>query len=423
MPREAKVLILLQSLVLLVLLLHPGVSPLGDRLFARRAPKVAESAIAQAAAGVTRGIDWLERNARQDEKTAQIMVLIVACSLFLMAVVTTLVILLLGIKIVLLVWDEDTRRAEAWMRPLFEDFLRGRREHLPIAFFATRWPLRRVLQYMIVYRSFGTSGATLTRIAWAYEKLGFVRSDLRRLRSPFWWTRAEGARCLGQMKAARAKPALLDALRDDRVEVRLMAAWSLGRIGDPDVVRPSIEALVAASRLAGMRLSSTVFELGAKAVAPLVDILDHRDASVRLLALHLLGELRAPEAMPPIVAKTRADEGLEVRIAAVKALGTLGHDAAYEDLRRLLRDRAWQIRAQAAKALGLLGAGRAVGPLEEALLDARWWVRRNAGEALTRLGEAGRAALTRAAGGDTPERSKNMAEQWLDELGPGAAAV
>lgn len=57
---------------------------------------------------------------------------------------------------------------------------------------------------------------------------------LGRLKSLHDHSRRDGALTLGQMKSARAVPALIDRLRNDwSKEVRVASAWALGEIGDP----------------------------------------------------------------------------------------------------------------------------------------------------------------------------------------------
>lgn len=335
----------------------------------------------------------------------------------LMLLATALVLILFLIRLFILLWEEITRRNIRWMEPVFEEYLRGPVETLPASFFRLRWPLRRLLQYMIIRRSFGKTDTGRARIAEAYDQLGFINVDLRRLGSWFWWVRAEGARCLGQMKSRKAKPALLRGLQDPVLEVKLLCAWSLGRIGDPDSIRPSIEALVKSSRLAGMRLSSTVFELGEKAVAPIIETLEHSDPAIRILALHLLGELRSTRAILTITKKIASEENKEVRVAAYKALGSIADVMTLPQLILGLEDPAWEVRAQAARGLGLVGTPEVLGHLSQALEDHKWWVRRNAGEALSKLNTEGKEVLLKAYRKSRHKDAREMAAQWLDELG------
>ncbi len=274
-----------------------------------------------------------------------------------------------------------------------------------------------ILQKTIIVWSFGKTSQEQIAHADLYETLGFVSRDIRKSRHFFWWHRAEAARCLGQLRITRAKKRLLALLNDKVIEVKLLAAWALGRIGDPDIIVPCMEALVNTSRMAGLRLSSTVFELGEKSIPVLINTLDHENASVRLLAVHLLGELKATTALDKIILKTVGDEDKEVRLAAYKALGSLEKAEAFDCLLTGLDDPLWEVRTQAAKALGRIKLPRAIEPLVKALDDRKWWVRRNAGEALTKLGTKGKEALqnvlTRP---NTSEETKNMARQWLEEM-------
>jgi hypothetical protein len=61
-----------------------------------------------------------------------------------------------------------------------------------------------------------------------------VAESLKRLASHHGNSRRDGARELGRLGDARAVPALMDVLREDRdADVRQAAAWALGAIGDP----------------------------------------------------------------------------------------------------------------------------------------------------------------------------------------------
>ncbi|HLD29239.1 MAG TPA: HEAT repeat domain-containing protein, partial [bacterium] len=157
------------------------------------------------------------------------------------------------------------------------------------------------------------------------------------------------------------------------------------------------------------------FEYGDKAVPVLVKTLDHSDPAVRILALHLLGELKSREAVIPVERKTLPDEKKEVRVAAYKVLGIIAEERSYEVLLKGLKDPLWEVRAQAAKALGFLKIPEAAIPLSETFEDPKWWVRRNAGEALVKLGYKGREGLLMVFSRTRDENVKAAAKEWLDE--------
>ncbi|OGS24549.1 MAG: hypothetical protein A2297_10395 [Elusimicrobia bacterium RIFOXYB2_FULL_48_7] len=331
-------------------------------------------------------------------------------------VIILLILILVGIKAVNILWRANKKHAQAWIAPLLENYIANADAPVPAALQSRGWPLSTIVQYSVIYRSFGKKGKELGRIAQAYEALGFIDADLKRLKSPFWWVRAEGARCLGQMKSHRTKPALLEGLNDPVKEVRMICAWSLGRSGETDVILPIMETLVKVSGLAGMRLSSTVFELGKKAIDPLVQILDNKDPAVRTLAIHLLAEVGGHSTAKHITRKTAKDEHKEVRIAAYKALGTLEEPSAETVFSEGLKDDAWEVRAQSARGLGMIGSDISSGLLKKALEDTNWWVRRNAGEALTKLGQKGKKMLVLVQKTGASAEARNAAAQWMDTL-------
>lgn len=340
---------------------------------------------------------------------------IARAAVVLLATVTFLTVMLLIIKFCKILWDRYADRFHGWAVSVFEEYLKDSDFSKLSPFKALNIINRRILQKLIIFRSFGETKKNIEIICQAYDNLGFVDVDLKRLKAFFWWTRAEAARCLGQLRSPRAKSFLLESLKDPVLEVRLLAAWSLGRIGDPDVIVPSMEALVSTSRLAGLRLSSTVFELGEKAIPVLTKTLDHNDSAVRILSLHLLGEMQARKSIAGIIKKTVREEDKEVRVAAYKALGTIAAPAGMQCLIDGLKDPLWEVRAQSARGLGCIELSKSVGPLVEAMNDSEWWVRRNAGEALTKLGKEGKDALLLLKRESLPGNVRDMAVQWLEE--------
>jgi HEAT repeat protein len=108
--------------------------------------------------------------------------------------------------------------------------------------------------------------------------------------------------------------------------------------------------------------------------------------------------------------------GLEVRIAAARALGSIGELESAEALCAALRDPAWQVRAQAARALGGLGAPAALAALAPCLRDLWWWVRRNSAYALGALGVAGQAELAAIAARSDDPFARGAANEVLQAL-------
>jgi HEAT repeat protein len=134
---------------------------------------------------------------------------------------------------------------------------------------------------------------------------------------------------------ARSIPALVRALRDPDSEVVLFAAGVLGRSREPAAI-PHLVALlehddinVAQAAIDGLsQLRPQV------AVEALVRALD-RDPWLRFAAVHALGEIGDPRAIPALVPLLEDDI---VRDAVVEALGKIGTVDALPTLTKLLRE-------------------------------------------------------------------------------------
>lgn len=129
---------------------------------------------------------------------------------------------------------------------------------------------------------------------------------------------------IGRLKQAGDIPSLISHLNNADPAVRWHAAEALGTCGE-------------------------------KAVPLLLEALQSRFIPVRLGAIEALGAIRDFRAVSPVIAVIDHDASLEVRWAAVLALGEIGSPDAIPFLVSLLRDPNRYLRYGAATALGRLG--------------------------------------------------------------------
>jgi HEAT repeat protein len=236
-------------------------------------------------------------------------------------------------------------------------------------------------------------GAEALRITRCVEAMGLAGRLLDDLKARDEWCRARAADLLGRLAVRGAVPALIAALKDDSEDVRTVAARSLAIIGDAAAVPALAGALADPSRWTVSIIAEDLMRMGPMAVPPLLFLLAASDHNVRVAAVQIIGEIRDPLAVDPLVAVASGDRDLNLRAQAAAALGKLGGPKAERALERALTDEAWQVRAQAAKALGRLGRTEAAPLLAKAMPDVNWWVRLNCAEALARLGAVGRREL------------------------------
>jgi len=97
-------------------------------------------------------------------------------------------------------------------------------------------------------------------------------------------TRFRAFRLLGRLKARQAVPLLVEGLRDRKPEIRTIAAWALGEIGDPTAI-PALQQLLGDKNPEVRREAVIALgKLGAKEVLK-SHLAEEKNTAVRAAAL------------------------------------------------------------------------------------------------------------------------------------------
>jgi HEAT repeat protein len=142
---------------------------------------------------------------------------------------------------------------------------------------------------------------------------------------------------------------LVRALKDLDLDVRQFAARLLGELG----WKPADAGERILVGIATGRFGEAVAE-GAAAIEPLCEALRRQAEPGRVLAARSLGEIGDVRAVEPLVTAL-ADEEFKVRETAAIALGRLGGGIALEALRQAALDRHYNVASAARTALKKLG--------------------------------------------------------------------
>src|SRR5262249_60991984 len=108
-------------------------------------------------------------------------------------------------------------------------------------------------------------GRVQHRITAAFEELGFVDAERRKLADRRWVNRVEGAEKLGRMMSRRPLPELVQLMRDPVPEVRIRAAKALGAIGGVEAGESLLGVLHDTHRCADTPLADITPTLAAAA--------------------------------------------------------------------------------------------------------------------------------------------------------------
>ncbi len=196
------------------------------------------------------------------------------------------------------------------------------------------------------------------------------------------------------MRAARDWRGLVEALRDEDPDIRALAAFALGVLGEPRTIPPLEQSLLREDNenaqthmhAALTHLRKLARHQGTPAtdsVNHLIEKLKSGGTSEIVAAANSLSRLKDKSAVVPLFIlfrDTTADH--RARFAAAEALMALDSAPAIVTLLGALRSSDWQVRRNAAAMFGMVRAEWAVIPLMAALDDPNEAVQRTAETAL-----------------------------------------
>lgn len=254
----------------------------------------------------------------------------------------------------------------------------------------------------------------------------------------------EAMRSLAKIHDARAVPAIVKVLETPADEqdffLNRVAAEELGNLGDARAVPALIRGMFMVGRGADIysQCRVSLLQIGKPAIQPLIEAHERKNAALEADAKKyefrpgvieqktalVLGDLRAKEAVPVMLAELKKPQKGDNHTGALYALGMVGDKSTTKEIVGVLTDakRDYKVRISAAEALNLLGDPSALPALLETakkgdvVKDKQKYpdVRIAAAMAYARLGgpaEAAAFAPVAAAEKAAPEEFKEDAER------------
>lgn len=255
-----------------------------------------------------------------------------------------------------------------------------------------RWPDRRLFVALCLERLPAAAPVLRARLVAWLDAQGLLDHWIRQLRARDAWRREQAAEMLGIAQAPRTVDALIRALDDPALDVRMRAARALGEFGGARARRALLDALTDENRWSSIRIADLLADMGHEVLQDVLDAFPTMGRGARLAAVDVVARVGGA-AMGPFFVSLLADPDADIRARAAAALGRVDYAGAAPQLLIALDDSEWPVRAMAAKSLGALGYTPAIQRLCHALRDHEWWVRANAAEALRGMGPAGLEAL------------------------------
>ncbi len=283
-----------------------------------------------------------------------------------------------------------------------------------------------------------------------------VEALVRMLNLPDLSTKEGTIRSLGKIGDSQAADPLIKiASTESHPFIRKTAIQALGDLGDPKAVSVLIDSLFV--ELPGVSFyyeaRYSLLQIGAEAIAPLIETLERKNASVEAIRLpsgtgiapgaiegkagFVLGALRAVEAEKQMLKaldsyyrqyQNRAREQIFASVPGAVAelaysLGQLGSELSVRTLSSIASEQDGNLRAAGAEALTTLGASTAVSSLVQASKTGDFTARRTAIEAAAMLGGSDIITSLEALGQGTDDGAKGVAEVVAANKAPLEAAA
>jgi hypothetical protein len=252
------------------------------------------------------------------------------------------------------------------------------------------------------------------RLSRALAHASAVTDERRALRDDSPWRRVLATRRLALVRSRAGRSALRRALVRGPELVTHAAALALARYRDIAALRWLLAHPGRIARRPRLALQALLRGFGPRGRAELVAALERGidDAWVEratMESLGLLGEATARAALE----RRLGSADVNVRVAAVRALGRIRAIESGTLMLAALRDPEWPVRAHAARALGRARVALATEALAARLTDPVWWVRHHAAYALAELGDEGRAMLRAVAATSPDPYARDIAREAL----------
>ena len=235
-------------------------------------------------------------------------------------------------------------------------------------------------------------GIALLRVRDVAKSINLLERARASCASRRWWKRLRGARA--HTLLGGGEDAMPPLLTDPVPEVRAQAAeWAAEHPGEL-VIRRLLDLLDDDEQIARFTVEDSLIRLGG-AVSPALAtyLMSDRPGIVPALRVARFGP--DPRYLPGALRASRSTDTV-AREQGALLLGAIGGQDVAARLLEMTADDQYQVRAAAVKALGQMGHWPAASTIARCLRDQAWDVRRASGLALRALGAPGTLFLRKA---------------------------
>lgn len=209
------------------------------------------------------------------------------------------------------------------------------------------------------------------------EYIGIIEYEIKNLNNRDNFRKALAAKRLGDFRSKKSISALLQEINITNNDVKYNILLALAKIGEE-------EAFIKAFR----NIDSVVI----LSERSLIEIIDSFEGDKNKIYKYMINSsnnfiasvfIKSAGNYKNVLLNNEISKYLfsgdkELKIASVKAIGSIGDEKYLDVIIKLLEDSEWEVRAVTARALGSFNNVKILMPLVKALSDSQWYVRFNA---------------------------------------------
>lgn len=210
---------------------------------------------------------------------------------------------------------------------------------------------------------------------------GIIQHEIKNLKNTNYFKKALAAKRLGEFRSSEAVQALLDEIKVRNNDVVYNILSALGKIGNETAFIKAFESIDPAVSLSERSLIEIVDDFEGDKNNIFRHMINSNNSFIACVFIKSAGNSKNAS-LSVEISKYLCNDNKELRIAAVKAIGSIADEKYIDDIIALLKDSEWEVRALAAKALNNFTDKKVLVPLRKALSDPQWHVRYNAATAI-----------------------------------------
>jgi HEAT repeat protein len=279
-------------------------------------------------------------------------------------------------------------RARRKALPALIDFMLGQSELTRVT---EEWGNRNILIDGFATLISSIRGQKQERMKSAVNAIGLMKVLHRWLRHFSPSRRMRACYLLGLMKSRTSTEELLKTLSDFNPAVVSAAIIALGEIMDNQTIPELVSYFNNCSYAHAWLIAAILPRFGGAIYEHIRPSLfsDELPKEKKVLLLKVIINLRIGESLRDLRDLYERSSDLDIRVNALKAVGSINDLSAVKLVFDALTDEAWEIRAAACNTLGEMSLKGAAYRLIPLLKDENYYVRKNATRALIGLGQIG----------------------------------